>query len=1052
MQNRRKPITPWILAVAMLAILPAAVEAQQNSAAIDRLGTSNLGQTMVELQMSKLLEAVAQETGDKNLEISSAILKAETAPQEQRDELLAHAAELMQEQVQVYERRLPLLKDRDSHQWEEALIDYYRLRLRYIETQYLTRGEPYVSRFNLLLGGPADREFLADLTDDVRDDLGRLERSLQRALEDYRADLMYVVTIVPHLQSYDRQLQYKGAFVYYAAALGQPPYETTPGDDAADAAIHPQRKAFLMQAIAGINPYANPTQPDYEGWEPYARLLQGRCYRELQEFDRAETLLQQCASQQEEPAVVNDALFELARNKAEWGAQLYRSEKPPVEAELKFKSAVAAIDSAVKAMQNDGNELAADVRRLILQAHIYDLWAAALQRADQKDQAAEKDRLAQDAFVVFLQKYPDHETRLGLYSLMAPKFADVKDYSTLNPVILLVLGMGRFEEARETQDPAQLDDLRQLFESIINSDDPAAAQVQADALWYLGQIYNEQTQLFAAVDAFRRLANEHTDHPLAYLAAQNAVGLMYQDIESLIARKRPIAPAKRMKLVEALELILKHWPDKAGAIERHFDLAWQASRLAESAETQTQAEQWRAKAIASFQQVPTDDNLYPWAKGLGLELEARRVLRSEDAGFRKSEGPGMYRRLMKYAEDIRNHRLPSMDPQDSQRRNRMQAAARNELLAQEIRYEILDEKSAAITAIENLGQRWPEAEAVLRDSQEYLIRTFVEDGNVAGAVKQLRDFEAKYGQAEAESLMAVVIDGLSGRIQDLLAAGDASDELDQYRKAYVDFARKYYDQRKNTRNADEKYQITLLLADALIQSGMQDDAQQALELFKDIQSIEEARRERQSKKIDEDFKALKDKVGRAGKVISAIKLLHEDWQNTLEAYDAGDWARRSGSAAMVRHAWAILQAAQAGEKTAMSAQEAAERLRDAIGRGYDELQAYAKKSFSRNATVVLGMAHAYRRLGQHDEAVKLYRQVITGLSPEANRNMYGEAQLGYAQSLFEVNRDNVQQLEHLDEHIERLREIAPNFWNRARFLPRFNRLQAKVRQRIKQLG
>jgi tetratricopeptide (TPR) repeat protein len=135
----------------------------------------------------------------------------------------------------------------------------------------------------------------------------------------------------------------------------------------------------------------------------------------------------------------------------------------------------------------------------------------------------------------------------------------------------------------------------------------------------------------------------------------------------------------------------------------------------------------------------------------------------------------------------------------------------------------------------------------------------------------------------------------------------------------------------------------------------------------------------------------------------------------------------------------------------MSAQEAAERLRDAIARGYDDLQAYAKKSFSQNATLVLGMAHAHRRLGQHDEAVTFYRQVINGLSPEASRNMYGEAQLGYVQSLFEINRDNAQQLEHLDEHIERLREIAPNFWNRERFLPRFNRIQAQIRNRLREI-
>lgn len=1066
MQTWRLPIITVVLVV-LLGAFTLPVRAQDPTAAIDRLSNERLGRVMVMLRMGKLLDAVARESKDANLEVSALILQAETASGAQRDELLLRAAALMKQEAEAIEGRLDTLEDEDPDAWERAMGEYFGLRLRYIETKYLTRSEPYLVRFNQLRAGPRDPQALAGVTRGADVDIASLQRDLDRAIEDYRTDLMMLVSLVPTLQKYDRQLKYKGAFVYYAAALGMPrSLSASPdsgegvvtGEAAAskdDAEENPQRRSMLSRAISSIAWFADPPERAYAGWEAYARLLKGRCHRELGEFSEAERLLQATAAQTKVPAVTFDALFELARNKAEWGAALLTESqgKSVAEGNLKFSAAVTAIDSAVQAVQAK-SKLEADVRRLLLESYVYDLWSASLEELGKTAEAVQKDRQAQNAFVDFLEKYPEDDVRLGLYELMAPRFADVTDYSTLNPVIVLVLGMGRYQEAKDAGDVERLSDVQAMFQAILDSDDPAAAQIIPDALWYSGLTYNQLRRILDAVKAFRTLAMEHTDHRLAYPAAQSAVSMLYQDIQARLERGEAVPRTTRMELVESLELIVSEWPEKPEAVKRNFDLALQARILADDVNTEAEAKQWRDKAIACFQRVPTDHALYPWAKGLGLGLEAERLLNSDDPQPQKAQAEELYRKMMAYSETIRGQ-LPADAAPDADVRNQAVAGVRDEFLAQRIRYEIMGAEPQAVAQIKALATRWPKwpsIQPVLRESQEYLINKLVQRGDVAGAVEELRSFESEYGQDEAEELMAVVIKGLGGQIQEMLAEGGQSPELEQYRAAYLDFAQKYYDQRKVAASQDEKYRITMLLADALIQSGDRSNAERALGLFKELQQIEQARRDRQKKQIEEYFAQRQRKVRQAGDVVSAIALLHKDWLEALDKYQADEWANRSSAGAIIRHAWDRLQAAQAGESESITPQEAAERLRDAIARGYEALQSRAESTLSRNAMIVLGLANSYRQMGDYGQAVRLYREVIGGLSPELNTNMYGEAQLGYVQSVYEANKDNAEALKKLDTYIEQARERSPNFWNRERFLPLFNRLSEQIRRQVANLG
>ncbi|MBS3821457.1 MAG: hypothetical protein KGY81_06815, partial [Phycisphaerae bacterium] len=1042
--------------------------------AIDRLDTDRLGRVMTQLRMGKLLASLADESGDENLQLAAVILRAETSKPEERDALLARAATLMKERATAMKEKLPGLKESDPNAWEEALNDYYRMRLRYIETQYLNRGKPYVDRFNFLLAGESEREFLAQLTAEAPNAIRRLQRAVIRDIEDYSVDLMYVVTLLPSLESIDRQLKYKGGFVFYTAALGLPklvpgeaaptgarptgelsaeeaaaePAETSPAEAAPATVLVPneERRRLLGLAMRSIAPYADPPNPDYEGWEPYARLLKARCHRGLGEHSVAEGLLQWCAGPESEPAIVGEALFELARNKGEWAAAMLVDNKQAGEAEAKFREALAAVESVVRRTKENRNALAADVRKLMLDAYIYDLWAESLRRVGQDKDAAEKADLSESAFVTFLEKYPDPGARTALYDLIAPKFENVEDYSKLNPMIVLVLAIGRVEEAMAAEDVEGINEARAMFETIRNSDDPAAAKAAPDALWYLGVIYNQQLDTFASVTAFRELANKYTDNPRSYLAAKNAVSLMYQLIESRIQSGETVQAAQREQLVESLELILKHWSDEPGAVQYHFDLGWQASRLAEGAVTNEEAEKWLTKAIENYKEVPEDNDLYLWAKGMGLELEARRLLETTDATTQKTQARSLYRRLTEHGEQV-HKLLPSLEADSDRRGNLAASASSDEFLAERIRYEALGQKAEAIAAIEKLADRWP-ATAVLRESREYLIRALVERGEVAAAVERLRDFEKRYSQAEAEDLMAVVIDGLSGRIQDLVAEGGKAAELDQYRKAYLDFARKYYQQRIDEADQDERYRITLLLADALIQSGAQPNAREALELFQQLESVEESRRKAREKEIADYFTQQRQNVQRAGAVISAIELLHKDWKAAVETFDAADWEQRSSAGMMIRHAWAKLKAAKAGgEGIDTTPQEAAETLRAMISRGYDQLEPVAKRTIARNATVFLGLAHCRRLLGDYSKAAGMYRRVTRGLNPNSNPAMYAEAQLGYVQSVYQDNIENPDALKKLDTYIEQLRSMSPNFWDRGCFLPQFNRIQREIRNR-----
>ncbi|MCK5557383.1 MAG: tetratricopeptide repeat protein, partial [Candidatus Hydrogenedentes bacterium] len=397
-----------------------------------------------------------------------------------------------------------------------------------------------------------------------------------------------------------------------------------------------------------------------------ARLLQGRCFREQEQFEKAAELLASSAASQSREDVLVEALFEIARNKIEQAASIIRdkeNENRVQESNEVFTDADKAVDAFAARAGKVHPQLGVDVKTLVLRHYLYEQWAAAMRVAGQGEQAEKYDKKAQQAFLEFLEKYKEPSIRAAVGKLFREKFRGRKiNLQTMDPVIVLLLAMLEMNEADDLQGGRDWNSLsqpekdrirrnrdraRDMFESIRKSTSPTARSAVPDALWNLGVIYVKQLENFKAAEMFRELVNRFPKHKQAYTAALNAVKITSDLISDLVEKEKPISQQRRIQLVESLRVMLKNWARKPEAAKYHFDLAWQCEKLSQS-DTEEKADEWITEAIENYEKVPRDSALYQWARFEALELRYQRLLKRPDGQEKLKETRDLRDAMIRY--------------------------------------------------------------------------------------------------------------------------------------------------------------------------------------------------------------------------------------------------------------------------------------------------------------------------------------------------------------------------------------------------------------------
>ncbi|MBN1554126.1 MAG: tetratricopeptide repeat protein [Phycisphaerae bacterium] len=1001
-----------------------------------KLDAQELGQTLQRLRMGVLLEALADETKDKQLKVEALLFQADTAEPEPRDALLTQAAGEIKTQYEALGKTIestPADK-RKGDTFDESLIAYYKLRLRYAQVQALQRGKPYIDRLTFLLGGQPDREALRGLLSEATELLAKTQRDLKYEISSARedTDATKMVYLVPELEDVQSRLDFNvGKLRYYTAML----LPETVKDDKGKVIPNPRRESMLGKSVRDLQQFAD--SPD-SGVQSFAKLQQGRANRELGQFDEAQKQLTAAAEDQADAAVRVEALFEIVRNLTEQAAAVLRDKQRDervVEGNQKFADAEKALEAFRRLAPQAGHpELGVDVKALVLGHYLYEQWADALRSAKLEKQANQYDRKSQQAFVTFLEKYKDPGIQAAVGRLFRDKFRGKNlDFQHLAPGIVLLLATMEMQDAAALLQGKNVDALppetaagakehlskaEEMFLAVRDNKTPEAKKTLPDALWKLGVLYVMKNENFQAGQMFRQLVKDFPDHPQARDAALNAVKIANQLVAGQIDQGKSVSPRRRLELVESIRVLLKHWPEDKEAAEFHFELAWQCEKLAEAEEGEKRLD-WINEAIANYQSVPKDSSFHNEASFYALEL-LYQLLQETPAGVERNEKAKQLQAAMtQFGAEM--HALWQKTANPKTKAALGQYGSTSEFHSLVVAHDILDQKDDALAKIDALSERWP-GTAVLREGSEFAIRSRLGRGDVQKALAQFETFRKKYGDEQAQGLMQAVVEKLQQAILALSIERGKEEQLKLFRDAYAAFAKQVYDASITGATGENKHYLTLLYADSLVQSQNPDNARKALDLYEGLRRGETTRREQRNAKITAEFAKLHKQALAAKARPKPLEDLQKKLAEVIQTYKLQDWTNSK-----VQEVGYLSEQLAKAKKT-QEKQELREMVWRTLMGAFEAVEQHLLQQAPIDATVLMGLASCHETLKQYTRAIDEYGKLTQGLDPNKNARQYWEAQLGYCRSFHEAYKTNAEQMAGLLSRVRGLRAVAPQIW------------------------
>jgi len=1074
--------------LAVVVVLTISLGAQAQDAPVRPYlqgDVDRLGRVLQRLGMNEMLSTLANQSDNTAIELRALDAERATLSPEALDQRLTTIAGKLKAQAdamkqQIDKAREPFKKalaaaethkaDRACQVFyqknEEQLLDYYRKRVRYLDLMVVQRSKPYVDKLIFLIGGDEDRKALLELTEGAINDLEQLEEQItENELSDARKYSLnnpqlagLTVYFMPQLEDIANTLRFSAAYVRFYRAMALP--ETIVTEEGP--APNNKRMDLLNKATEKITPFA---KDDVYGVRTQATLLQGRAFRTLGKYDLAAKALAWATGPEADSSMLVEALFSQARNYISWGESLVgKAGANPddiAQGEQKFDQAKAAIDTfTTKGIEAVGeeNSLGVDVKKLLLEYALYDTWAQALRKADKPDQAAEKDRQAQKSFLGFLQKYTDPGIQGAIGEMVRDKFRG-RDWKKLDPVLVLLIGIAELNEAEKTLEASpddqaaleQLDKAQEMFESIRTSKAESAQQAIPDALWRLGVIRLKKTENFQAAEMFRELVARFSEHERAYDASLLAVKINRQLIILFLEDQpdQPVPAERRQELIKSIELLVNKWPDKAEAAVYNFDLGFQYQQLAESA-SGAERTQLVNKAIAAYDKVPADSVLAPEARFYRLELRYQRLesLDKPDAQAVRD----LIADLRRYGQSALDQRANAPAERDNTGQPTQADLGRwgsqAEYFAAVLQYEKLGEHDQALASLEELPTRWPNT-TVLQESKDFLIRKLLASGQVEKGVNEFRQFQKQYSREETDALMRQVVSTLKRTIDQLAASGKDPQRLAEFRSAYKNFGQQLYDGLPSSAAPEDKYAITVLYADALVQSGSKPDATRALELLKVLEDQNNARRKREAQAIDAKITPSLNAVRSNSR--PALDRSLEQYEKTKAEFDMADWDSMENS--LINFAFkrlddeSLVDSTWSEQRKTEFRQGLRDQAAEAIRKAYGAMAAVLKKRLPMDANVPYLQGKAKMNLGQYAEAAEILNPLARGLAPQASPEIYWDTQLMLLRAMMEQARaaGEINKLQALLVRLKQMRSGSP--WP-SHYQGRFNRLEFQTQQAV----
>ncbi len=1001
-----------MIVIPVLAVLLAGPALAQDArrSAYDRLNARDFSEALRDLEMGELLGAYVQERSRQgggevsedllivlaDVKISQAQSLAETdLPGHDRliDEAAGHLRELLQRKA--------------NPSTPEAKLDYFQVEFKLIDTQGRIGVLPYYRRVQYLMDAREDREIIVRRTDETDRLLKTLQRRVATLIEDTRVDAREWIVLGTEMQDFQLVLERQGAVIhlYRGMALWG---ET------------PQQQSDKAQNLTEVENKLRRFRRDFE--DPWAPLMTGQAFREKGEYEPAEKLLQE-ALKEDDMAVKHDAAFELARNAIEQGKYDLADQRIREYREV-----------ALEAMgDSPGARFSADLLGALLTHHLFDIQA---RKAATPEDKARFQIGAERALIATADEHSAPEY-LNIYmNIIGRKFRDRTDTENLGAFIMLCMARKKFNE----NTPASLAEAHRILQVALEREDEIALRVRPFVLNDLGRLMNWRRENLAAADYFARLAKEFPKHPLALPAARYAVKSYDGIILERIDQGKPIDPKLREGFVEVLTAGVQQWPEEEGIPTWYYYIGEQLRDLA-----RTQGEEQRIayleRAQEAFARVPADFAQYLRARHLGMQARAQLLeLQPLDEAPRKAAAAALAEDLKAFSREA----LTAMAETEDKARARELAKWSSEaafgaalLWNQQLgdSQRCLQDLQAIVANDAYKGME------VLRDVKEYEIRMLVESpGQTAEAIQKVQAFVTEY-PAEAAIVLRLVAQRIGERIDRIRLDPARREELEQYRRSYLRFARELHAlaQQKGW-EPSKMYAANRTLADALTEAGL---GQEALGYWNKCVAFDEGLQNEERKAIDTGFQARLQRVEASRENGEALLALSDEYLEDL--VDLGLRPEIMPNVSAVRAAAEELRGL--GEYDLSGKRNAQQTLAEALKPALEELQFETKKrTVGTDAANILGLARTYRLLKEYGEAMGRYKRMLRGIDRNKNPELYWAVELEYSEAILEGFGEDKDQMSILALRVRQLQIEDPAMGGHA---DRFTEIMGEATRRAK---
>jgi hypothetical protein len=410
------------------------------------------------------------------------------------------------------------------------------------------------------------------------------------------------------------------------------------------------------------------------------------------------------------------------------------------------------------------------------------------------------------------------------------------------------------------------------------------------------------------------------------------------------------------------------------------------------------------------------------------------MLRFLPEGEQKAKARPLAQDLLTFVEEIRGQ-LDQVRPQRRQLLRNWAALAAFQ--AYRIQYDMLGQTDA-LARIRLLPEQW-QGTGVLPAAAAFYIEKLIDQQRIDEALAQLKKHQDTLDAEDAKPLFRSVLNETQKRLDDLANDPRYQEEIERYRQVYLQASDWLYKQAKeNNATGRDLYVAEQAYAYALQQGG---EYGQALKLYKKLSEQEQQKRQQQVEKIEQRLEPLlsdaRDAAGNARRTMDVV----ERFKMVLDN-DQIERERLKGWQAL-QFAVEAMEELQAGGGTQQQAAQARQRVSRTLIQALENYKQYKIDNVAIDPYNVLGVARSQAALDQLDEALKRYRMLTAGLTPQANGVLFWQVWKEYAALLIQTRSDNRRLMRNLRTKLRTLQSRDPDYGG---YKAEFERLVQKVNQ------